>query len=64
MLVTDKVNQEQKDPAQTTSTSDSGGSAHMDWFSTTNVSTFKVFRDLAQQNSALLQGSQLIQNDN
>jgi hypothetical protein len=43
MSVSDNVNQEHKDPAQTTSTSDTGGSAKMDWFSLSNVITFKDF---------------------
>jgi hypothetical protein len=51
MSVSDNVNQEHNDPAQTTSTSDSGGSAKIGWFSLSNVSTFKDFRDLANQNS-------------
>jgi hypothetical protein len=54
MSVSDKLYQEQKDLAQTT---DSGGSAHMDWFSLTNVSAFKAFRDLAHQNLTSLKGS-------
>jgi hypothetical protein len=64
MSVNDNVNQEPKDPAQTTSTLDPGGSAKMDWFSLSNVSTFKDFKDLANQNLTSIQGSQSVQNDN
>jgi hypothetical protein len=41
MSVIDKVTQELKDPALTTSTSDSG----MDWFAMSNESSFKNFRE-------------------
>jgi hypothetical protein len=55
MSLTGRANtQELEDPAQTSTTSDS-----MDWFTMCNVSTLKDFKDLAQQNSALLKESQL-----
>jgi hypothetical protein len=58
MSVSDNVNQEHKDPAQKTSTSDPGGSAKMDWFSLSNVSTFQDFKESAHQNLNSIQESQ------
>jgi hypothetical protein len=59
MSVSDNDNQEHKDPAQT----HPGGSAKMDWFLLSDVSTFKDFKDPVHENLNSIE-SQSVQNHN